>query len=104
MTLLAALRKYVTSDRGKELSEKLKNGVKEYKEARLTWTETAYSTTLKTKAANVGTIDHPPGNPPAGSWLLEKIEADKTRSANAWKITTTWECAAPGAKWDEDLY
>ena len=42
--------------------------------------------------------------PELGSWLLEKIEADKTRSANAWKIITTWECAAPGAEWDEDLY
>lgn len=104
LPLLAAMKKHVTSAAGKLLFTKIKAGVKEYKEARLTWEETAYSSTLKTKAANVGTIDHPPGNPPSGSWLLEKIEAEKTRSAAAWKIKTTWKCAAPGAEWDKELY
>lgn len=104
LTLLAAMKKHVTSAPGTLLFTKIKAGIKEYKEARLTWEETAYSPTLKTNAANVGTIDRPPGNPPPGSWLLEKIEAEKTRSANAWKIKTTWKCAAPGTEWDPDLY
>lgn len=104
LTLLAAMKRHITSAAGKLLFTKIKAGVKEYKESRLTWEETAYSSTLKTRAANVGTIDRPPGNPPSGSWLLEKIEADKTRSAAAWKIKTTWKCAAPGAEWDKDLY
>lgn len=104
LTLLAAMKKHIQSDAGKKLFTKIKAGVKEYREARLTWTETAYSATLKSRAAQIGKIDRPPGNPPAGSWLLEKIDAEKTRSANAWRITTTWQCAAPGAAWDKDLY
>lgn len=104
LTLTAAIAKHVKTDAGKLLIEKIRAGTKEYLEPRYTWTETKYASSLASNTRRLGKIETPPGDAPSGSWILDKVTAEKTKSGKKWKIVSTWKCAAPDAKWDKDLY
>ena len=104
LTLTAAIAKNVTTDAGKLLIEKIRAGTKEYLEPRHTWTETKYASSLASNTRRLGKIETPPGDAPGGSWILDKVTAEKTKSGKKWKIVSTWKCAAPDSAWDKDLY
>lgn len=104
LTLAAAIAKHVKTDAGKLLLKKIKSGMKDYKEARATWTETKYASSLASNTRRLGKLDTPPGDAPGGSWILETVKAEKTKSGKKWKIDSKWKRAAPDAEWDKDIY
>lgn len=104
-TLETAIKKVVTSDRGKELIEKIQKGIHFYLGTGCEFVETSYSTAMNTTVKNLGKISEPPGAAPdGGSWLLSTIEATKERGESRWKIQKKWKSADAGAEWDEELY
>ena len=52
----------------------------------------------------LGKLETPPGDAPSGSWILETVNAEKTKSGKKWKIVSKWKRAAPDAEWDKDIY
>lgn len=104
-TLETAIKKVVTSARGKELIKKIAAGIKFYKTFGSEFTETSYSTAMNTTVKNLGKISSPPNAAPsARSWLLAGIQASKERGENRWKIQKKWISSDDGAEWDKELY
>ncbi len=104
-TLETAIKKVVTSDRGKELIKKIASGIKFYKAFGCDFVETQYSTAMETTINELGKIDTPPAAAPNGkSWLLSTLTATKEQGDRRWKISKTWKSADAGAEWDKELY
>ena len=104
-TLEDAIKKVVTSERGKELIGKIQKGTTDYNAYGCEFIETKYSTGMETTINDLGKIDTPPVAAPNGnSWLLSTINATKERGDRRWKISKTWKSADAGSEWDKELY
>lgn len=105
ITLESAIKKYVTSEAGQQLVEKILAGVTTYQAFGVSFNETTYSSAMNSTVKGLGKISSPPNAAPSGgSWLLTGLNASKERGERRWKITKTWTAADNGDSWDEDLY
>ncbi len=104
-TLDAAIKKYVKSEAGIKLIEKIRSGVTTYQAFGVEFAETTYSSAMNSTVKGLGKISSPPAAAPSeGSWILSGMSATKERGERRWKITKHWTAAANGEDWDEDIY